>query len=78
MDVTVLRGKLHEYISIADELHLNAIYLLLEDKMPFSANNVYDEETLNMLHKRRESHLNGISKSYTAEDSIELVKIHKK
>ena len=31
MEVAVLREKIHKYINIADERHLSAIYLLIED-----------------------------------------------
>ncbi|MBC7553968.1 MAG: hypothetical protein H7257_08315 [Taibaiella sp.] len=34
MDVEVIKEQLHEYINTADEQHLSAIYLLIEDKLP--------------------------------------------
>lgn len=33
MDVAILKEQLHEYINTADEQHLSAIYLLIEDKI---------------------------------------------
>ena len=78
MEITVLREKLHEYINAADEQHLSAIYVLVEDNIPPSDNEKYDEATLNMFYQRRENHLKGISKSYSVEEAMNVVRHHKK
>jgi len=64
---------LHEYIDVADEQHLSAIYILVEDNIP-PDNEIYDEATMNMLYQRREDHRNGTSKSYSVQESMELVR----
>jgi len=76
MDQTILRERLHEYIDTADERHLTAIYVLVENEM--ETEDVYDEATLKMLYERKENHLKGISKSYTAEESLLRIRAHKK
>jgi len=78
MDVEVLRERLHEYINLADEQHLSAIYVLVEDNIPVAADEKYDEATLNKIYERRENHRKGISKSYTVEESMEMIRSHKK
>lgn len=72
MSTTELRGKLHEYIDTADDRHIEAIYLLLEQAI--SANHTYDAETMQQLHERRCNHLEGKSKSYTPEETWAYVR----
>jgi len=69
-----LRDKLHHYIDIADEKKLQAIYVLLEDEIDWS----YSSEEIEMLHQRRQQHLQGLSKSYTVEESLNLARQQKK
>ena len=64
---------MHEYTDVADEQHLSAIYILVEDNIP-PDNEIYDEATMNMLYQRREDHRNGTSKSYSVQESMELVR----
>lgn len=78
MEVEVLRERLHEYINTADEQHLSAIYVLVEDNIPVADNEKYDEATLEMFYQRRENHLKGLSKSYSVEEAMNIVKQHKK
>ena len=77
MEVEVLRERLHEYINAADEQHLSAIYILVEDNIP-ADNEIYDEAIMNMLYQRREDHRNGTSKSYSVEEAMNIVRNHKK
>lgn len=72
MDAGTLRDRLHEYINQADTKHLEAMYVLLEKELEPSYK--YDAATLEMLYKRRESHLNEQSISYSVEEAINLVK----
>lgn len=76
MESASLRERLHEYIDKADERKLSAIYVLIEDELDEEP--VYTKETILMLHERRKNHLNGISKSYTPQESIELIRGSKK
>ncbi len=76
MNTANIREQLHEYINTADERHLAAIYVLLENEL--GVNYVYDEETLKMLYQRREDHLNGSSPSLSVEESMRKIRAHKK
>ena len=78
MEVAVLRERLHEYINAADEQHLTAIYVLVEGQIPEQNEGIYTEDVLNMIYKRREDHRRGLSKSYTAEESLNIIRAHKK
>ena len=69
-----LRDKLHHYIDIADEQKLQAIYVLLEDEIDWS----YSSEEISFLHQRRQQHLQGLSKSYTVEESLNAARQQKK
>ncbi len=69
-----LRDKLHQYIDVADEQKLQAIYTLLEDEINWS----YTKEDIEQFHQRRQNHLDGISKSYTAEESLNAARQQKK
>ena len=69
-----LRDKLHQYIDVADEQKIQAIYVLLEDDIDYR----YSPQEIDMFHKRREEHLKGASKSYTAEESINIARQQKK
>jgi hypothetical protein len=69
-----LKDKLHQYIDVADEQKLQAIYTLLEDEINWS----YTKEDIEQFHQRRQSHLNGSSESYTAEESLNAVRQPKK
>jgi hypothetical protein len=62
-----LRDKLHQYIDVADEQKLQAIYVLLENEIDWH----YTSADIAMLHQRRENHINGNSKSYGVEESID-------
>ncbi len=74
MELELLRERLHEYINVADEKHLNAIYVLVKDKIPETGSEKYHEATLDKFYRIRENHLNGTSKSYTAEVSMKLIR----
>ena len=67
-----IKQRLHEYIESADDAHIAAIYLLLENDMRTSVQ--YDEETLSMLYRRVEDDLNGKSKSHTPEEVFAAIR----
>jgi hypothetical protein len=75
MNTASIRSRLHEYIERADDRHLEAIYVLLEGA---GESVTYDQATLEMFHQRREAHLAGESKSYTAEESLQLIRSGKR
>ena len=69
-----LRNKLHQYIDVADEQKLQAIYILLENEIEWH----YTQEEIDLFHQRRENHIKGISKSYTVDESLEAIRQLKK
>ena len=69
-----LRDKLHQYIDVADEQKIQAIYVLLEDDIDYR----YSPQEIDLFHERRERHLKGASKSYTSEESINIARQQKK
>jgi hypothetical protein len=73
MNIVTLREKLHEYIDNSDEQQLSVMYLLVKEDISL-AGNIYDEATMTMFYQRREDHRNGLSKSYTMEETFELAR----
>jgi hypothetical protein len=69
-----LRDKLHQYIDVADEQKLQAIYTLLEDEINWG----FGKEDIEQFHQRRQNHLDGTSQSYTAEESLNAARQQKK
>ena len=72
MDTVMIKGRLHEYIERADDKHLEAIYILLEKEITTSYQ--YDKASLDMLYARRDNHLKGQSKSYTAKEVFDSIR----
>ena len=69
-----IKDKLHQYIDVADEQKLQAIYILLEDEIEQR----YTATEMEQFHERRKNHQQGISASYTVEESFNLVRQQKK
>ncbi|HVU57806.1 MAG TPA: hypothetical protein VHD83_22245 [Puia sp.] len=76
MEPSSLKQKLHHYIDIADEKKLQAIYTILEDEI--EGDYFYSQEEIKEFYDRRQKHLNGESKSYTVEETINLVRQNRK
>jgi len=64
MTNATLRKKLHEYIEIADEKKLKAIYTMVEDEFERLENNWEDENFVAELEKRSAAMKNGSAKTY--------------
>ena len=75
MNTIAIREKLHQYIDEADERKIEAMYIILEDEI---AQNGYDNEEIQKFHDRRNKHLNGVTVSYGAEDSLKMIRSFKK
>ena len=69
-----VKDKLHQYIDVADEQKLQAIYTLLEDEINWT----YTKDDIELFHQRRQNHLDGTSKSYTAAESLNAARQQKK
>ncbi len=72
MTKSELREKLHEYINIADDRHLEAIYILLEKEI--NSGYVLDEKIVQELNRREQEYLDGAGESYAAEESVEMIR----
>ena len=76
MEPSSIKQKLHHYIDVADEKKLQAIYTILEDEIEGEC--MYTSEEIKEFYDRRQKHLNGESKSYTVEETINLVRQNRK
>ena len=75
METIQKRQKLHEYIDIADDEKVNALFLILESDNDDS--HQYSAEDINMFYERREKHLKGEGKSYPVEEAFKQVRKNK-
>jgi len=66
MSNTEIRQQLHQYIDVANDKDVAAMYSFMEDKsaQPYS----FSEEELNEFYSRREKFLKGESKGYSVEE----------
>lgn len=72
MDTATMKQRLHNYLELTYEKHLEAIYTILEKDLEAIAQ--YDDATLSIRYQRRDNHLQGISNSYTVDQAISLVR----
>ena len=68
MTSTLIRKKLTDYIKIADEDKLKAIYTIVSDEINTNEND-WNETFVSELDKRRKSFINGSAKTYTWEET---------
>ncbi len=69
MNKVALRKRTHEYIELADDKILQAVYTILESHVnSVEADIEFTPELVKELNKARKEHLSGKSKSYTIEE----------
>lgn len=72
MESAAIRQKLHDYIDIADEKKLEAMYVILQTDIENGSS--YEDATIAWFHARRDNHLNESSPSYTVAETIASAK----
>lgn len=81
MNTAAIREKLVNYMQIADDKKVKAIYTMVEDEINTSANE-WDDEFIKELDRRSKRFSNGTGKTYsweeTKEAAIQKVKSIKK
>ena len=75
MTTEIIRGRLHEYIDRADNEHIAAMYVLLEQQIESGFN--YSDEVLAMLYQRVANDEAGSRASYSAQEALDFVRSHK-
>lgn len=60
--------------TINDDKRLDSIKVKENSKPIADSNSKYDEVTLNMFYQRREKHIAGLSRSYSAEEAMNIIK----
>ena len=71
MKADQLRQKLHQYIDSLDEVSLDEVYKIIgEEDIAWQ----YSPEDIKMFYQRRSSYLNGESKNYTMDESINSIR----
>lgn len=75
MNTATIREKLHDYIEHADEKHLAAMYVLLEKEMDIDEG--YDAGALELFNQRRQSLLDGKSRTFSPEETFQFVRTNK-
>jgi hypothetical protein len=73
MSSSVLRDKLHDYIRVADEKKLKAIYNLLENEIEEAGEWWQDKNFVKELDNRYEQWLKGKAKAYTIEETTAYI-----
>lgn len=68
MTATIIRKKLTDYIKVADEEKIKAIYTMVSDEIN-TEENKWDESFVKELNKRSKGFANGTAKTYTWEET---------
>jgi hypothetical protein len=68
MDTAAIRQKLHNYLEVAEDKKVKAIYTMMQESIKESAID-YSDEFKAELDSRNESYKNGSAKMITAQES---------
>ena len=68
MTTTAIREKLVNYLQVADDKKVKAIYTMVEDEINTAAND-WDDDFVKELEKRSKSFINGTAKTYSWEET---------
>ena len=75
MEAIQKRQKLHEYIDLADDEKVNALFTILEadNGLPYQ----YSDEDIKMFYERKDRYLKGEGKNFSVEESFDEVRKNK-
>ena len=68
MTTTVIRKKLADYLKVADDKKVKAIYTMVQDEISTGEND-WDENFIRELQSRSRSFKNGTAKTYSWEET---------
>ena len=74
MTTLTIRQKLMTYLADADDSKVKAIYTLLEREIQEGDTFALTDDQISILEKEQALHLSGQTKSYSREESIEIIK----
>jgi hypothetical protein len=74
MNTLTIRKKLHQYIEVAQEKKVKAIFAMVEDEIEETGNHWNDERFVAELQRREISYLEGKAKTYTLEQTLARTK----
>lgn len=72
MTTSTIRRKLITYLNGADDSKIKALYTLLEKEIQ-EESFIFTKEQLEILENERDLHLSGQSKSYSREESFQII-----
>lgn len=75
MEALQKRQKLHEYIDLADDEKVNALFTILEADNELSYQ--YSDEDIKMFYERKERYLKEEGKSFSVEESFDEIRKNK-
>jgi len=74
MTILTIRQKLMTYIADAEDSKVEALYVLLENEMDESNRFVLSDNQFRILEREHELYLKGEGKSYSVEESFNIIK----
>lgn len=74
MTTTTIRKKLMTYIADADDKKVKGLYMLVEDEMSNSKKFKLSDTQIKQLEEERKKHINGKSKSYSREETKQIIR----
>jgi len=75
MKATAIRRELHNYLEVADDKKLKAIYTMVEDEIKATKSHWDDPEFIREIASREVSYLDGSAKTYSWEEVQKKAKV---
>ena len=74
MDINIVRQRLYDYVRIAEEKKLKAIYTMIEGDIDNTLNPLEDKDFIAELNKRSSEMKSGKVKTYTLEETKNMAR----